>query len=127
MVPPVQETIVKHPIGSVSVALGVGVVLGCLLAGSQRKRNPGENELLDAALAPVVQSVKRKLHGEESTENKEIQGGTVGVNTEVGQTYLNQAPERGRGALGELVSLLLPIGVEAGLKALRKNAKSDED
>ena len=133
MVPPVQETIAKHPIGSVAVALGVGVVLGALITGGQRKRNPGEsNELLDAALTPVVQSVKRSLHGEESIEKQEVRDGyevpsESALRNKGGNPYLRQSPDRGRGALSELVSLLLPIGVEAGLKALQKNARSDED
>ncbi len=37
LVPPVKEFITKHPIGSISAILGVGVALGYLIGGSQNR------------------------------------------------------------------------------------------
>ncbi|MCY4159186.1 MAG: hypothetical protein OXE92_09500 [Bacteroidetes bacterium] len=36
VVPPVKEFIVKHPLGSLSTILGVGVVVGYLIGSSRR-------------------------------------------------------------------------------------------
>jgi len=36
LTPPVKDFIVKHPIGSLSTILGVGVVIGYLIRGNRR-------------------------------------------------------------------------------------------
>ena len=38
IIPPVREFIVKHPIGSISAILGIGVTVGYLLGGNHKKK-----------------------------------------------------------------------------------------
>ena len=115
MVPPVKETIIKHPIGTTTTVLGVGVVLGYLLAGGRRRGGRSNGTLMDAVLAPVIESVKKRVSDGETSE--EAVRGALSAHL---------APQQTHGSLNELVKLLLPIGVEMGLKALDINGKAGE-
>ena len=114
MVPPVKDIIVKHPIGSACAVLGAGVVLGYLIGGGRREGSSGDGALLDAVLAPVIESIKERLSNGETSE--EAVRGTL-------RTYV--APQR-TSALNELFRLLLPMAVEMSLKALDKDGKEEE-
>ncbi len=114
MVPPVKDIIVKHPIGSACAVLGAGVVLGYLIGGGRREGSSGDGALLDAVLAPVVESIKERLSNGETSEEA-VRGAL--------RTYV--APQR-TSALNELFRLLLPMAVEMSLKALDKDGKEEE-
>lgn len=115
MVPPVKDIIVKHPIGSACAVLGAGVVLGYLIGGGRREGNSGDGALLDAVLAPVVESIKERLNNGETSEEA-VRGAL--------RTYV--APQQQTSALNELFRLLLPMAVEMSLKALDKDGAEEE-
>ena len=114
MVPPVKDIIVKHPIGSACAVLGAGVVLGYLIGGGRREGGSSDGALLDAVLAPVVESIKERLNNGESSEEA-VRGAL--------RTYV--VPQRAS-ALNELFRLLLPMAVEMSLKALDKDGEEEE-
>ncbi len=114
MVPPIKDIIAKHPIGSACAVLGAGVVLGYLIGGGRREGSSGDGALLDAVLAPVVESVKERLNSGETSEEA-VRGAL--------RTYV--APQR-TSALNELFRLLLPMAVEMSLKALDKDGAEEE-
>ncbi|MCY3630679.1 MAG: hypothetical protein F4065_11400 [Rhodothermaceae bacterium] len=114
MVPPVKDIIVKHPIGSACAVLGAGVVLGYLIGGGRREGGSGDGALLDAVLAPVVESIKERLNNGETSEEA-VRGAL--------RTYV--VPQRAS-ALNELFRLLLPMAVEMSLKALDKDGEEEE-
>lgn len=114
MVPPVKDLIEKHPIGTACTVLGVGVVLGYLIGSGRRSGGVADSTILDAALAPVVASVKERLSKGESSEEA-VRGAL--------RTYV--APQR-PSAFNELVRLLLPMAVEMSLKALDKDGEEED-
>lgn len=114
MVPPVKDIIVKHPIGSACAVLGAGVVLGYLIGGGRREGNSSDGALLDAVLAPVVESIKERLNNGDTSEEA-VRGAL--------RTYV--APQRAS-ALNELFRLLLPMAVEMSLKALDKDGAEEK-
>ncbi len=115
MIPPVKEIIVKYPISTASITLGAGVVVGYLIAGGKRKGGLGDNQLLDAALGPMVELIRERLNNGESSEEA-VRGAL--------KSHLD-LPQR-TSSLNELVKLLVPIGIEMGLKALDKNGRENE-
>ncbi len=115
MIPPVKELIVKYPISTASITLGAGVVVGYLMASGKRKGGNGDHELLDAALGPVVERIRERLDNGETSEEA-VRGALM--------AHLD--PPQRKSSLNELIKLLIPIGVEMGLKALEKNGKETE-
>ncbi len=115
MVPPVKDLIVKHPIGSACTVLGIGIALGYLIGGGRREGSSGDGALLDAVLAPVIESVKERL-GQGETSEEAVRGAL--------RTYV--APQR-TSTLNELFRLLLPVAVEMSLKALDKDDEETEE
>ena len=79
-VSPVKEVITRHPVGSACTVLGVGVALGYLIASGRRSDESDQTEILDAALAPVIEAVREHLD----------QGETVG------RSSPEECPNQGR-------------------------------
>lgn len=118
MVSPVKEFIGRHPIGSACTALGVGVVLGHLIAGGRRAGASAlDRTLLDEELIPLIDSVKERLNHGESSE--EAVRGAIRAHVAV--------PSRASGGLNELFRLLLPVAVEMGLKAFDNDEQPKEE
>ncbi|MDE2828177.1 MAG: hypothetical protein OXL40_12885 [Bacteroidota bacterium] len=116
-VSPVKEVITQHPIGTACTVLGVGVALGYLIASGRRSDESDQTEILDAALAPVIQAVKEHLDlGEQSGEA--VQRSVLTRNDGV--------PRRTESTLSQLVQMLAPVVVEMGIRALNTESKEKE-
>ena len=116
-VSPVKEVIKRHPVGSACTVLGVGVALGYLIASGRRSNESDQTEILDAALAPVIQAVKEHLDlGELSGEA--VQRSVPSRNDGV--------PQRTESTLSQLIQMLAPVVVEMGIRALNTESKDKE-
>ncbi|MXZ05660.1 MAG: hypothetical protein F4146_07535 [Rhodothermaceae bacterium] len=116
-VSPVKEVITRHPVGSACTVLGVGVALGYLIASGRRSDESDQTEILDAALAPVIEAVREHLdQGEHSGEA--VQRNVLTRNDAV--------PRRTESTLSQLVQMLAPVVVEMGIRALNTESKDQE-
>lgn len=116
-VSPVKEVITRHPVGSACTVLGVGVALGYLIASGRRSNESDQTEILDAALAPVIQAVKEHL------DQGEQLGDAVQRNV---LTRNDGVPQRTESTLTQLVQMLAPVVVEMGIRALNTESKEKE-
>lgn len=135
-IPQIKDIIEKHPIGSVATVLGLGVVLGYLASNAQRKGKPDRGSLLDSALSPAIETVKKHLDQGGQLPGKEINPIIAPV-LDVATKHLSQTTSNSsqthesvqpqQSALNDLVRLLVPIGIEMGLKAWENHSKTEED
>lgn len=73
VVTPVKEIIMRHPIGSTCAIMGLGVALGYLMGSERRSAGSGSGRtLLEAALVPVVEAVRKQLE-ERMAPEKEVE------------------------------------------------------
>jgi len=135
-IPQIKEIIEKHPIGSVAAVLGVGVVMGYLASNPQRRGKSDSGSFLYSALSPAVQTVKTHLDQGGQLPGKDMSSILTPV-LEAAEKHLSQttsnSPHRNesvqpqKNLLNDLVKLLVPIGVEMGLKAWDNHSKTEED
>jgi len=136
LLPQVREIIEKHPIGSVATVLGVGVAIGYLSSNNHRKGASNRESLLRSALEPAIQTVKDHLSKEGKLPDQDINSLLAPV-IEAAEKHLSQSkstttqnslsPPKQQSVINDLIKVLVPIGIEAGLKALDKDGKSDQD
>ena len=136
VVPSVRELIEKHPIGSAATFLGVGVMMGYLLSGGQRKGGESRESILSSAIVPAIETVKDHLDqlassASESEHHPPVSSSATPADTtnRTGATVMHgnhSHSQQEKSMLNRLIELLVPIGVEMGLKALQKNGRADE-
>jgi len=136
--PSVKEFVEKHPIGTAAAALGVGIVAGYLISGGQRRVDSDGASILSSALNPAIEAVKDHLEqriGSPSTSDHRISSQPGSIDTSEEKWGSGRDSERvehrvhphpNSSALNQLIELLVPIGIEIGLKALDKNGRADK-
>ena len=136
IIPQIKEIVDKHPIGSAATVLGVGVVIGFLASTPHRRGKSDSGSLLESALSPALETVKKHInHGGQlpgKDMNPIITPVIEAAERHLSQTTSNSAPQNEsaqpqKSVLNDLVRLLVPIGVEMGLKAWENHSKAEED
>ena len=138
VLPSMRELIKKHPIGSATTVLGIGLVVGYWISG--RKRSPGSRSTLNYLASSAMDVAEDHLAMRESySPNPEhvnfsrksnprkpyAMSPAIHAYREDDDTSLPPSNRR-EGVLSRLVNLLVPMGIEMGLKALEKNESSDD-
>ncbi len=133
ILPQVKDIVEKHPIGSVATVLGIGVIMGYLASNSQRRGESTRESLLQSALDPAIQTVIEHLNREGHLPGKDVNPLLTSA-IEATEKHLSrsnrtttQHTPQNSSIINDLVRILVPIGVELGLKALDKNDRSDQE
>jgi len=135
ILPQVKNIIEKHPIGSAATVLGVGVVLGYLTSKTQSRGGSTRESLLQSALDPALETVKEHLNQGGHLPGRDvspiltpaIEAAEKHLIESKSTTTQNTSSLKQNSVISDLVRMLVPIGIQMGLKALDKNDKSDQD